>query len=213
MTDEDRYAELRDKMVQKQIAHRGVKDERVLDAMRSVPREKFVAEGVRRDAYMDYPLPIGCNQTISQPYMVAVMTEALELKGDENVLEIGTGSGYQTAILARLAGHVTTIERYAELSEGAGEVLEELGIGNVEVVVGDGTLGWPESAPYDGILVTAGAPEVPKPLKDQLSDDGKLVIPVGGRGMQMLRVVTRDSTRDILSCMFVPFVGKCGWEK
>ena len=164
----------------RQLAERSIRSTRVLAAMDRVPRERFVPEGVRHLAYADRALPIGCNQTISQPYIVALMTEALQLTGGEHVLEIGTGSGYQTAILAELAASVVSIERHEELSQRAGQVLAELGARNVQLIVGDGTLGWPGRAPYDRILVAAAANEIPPALEEQLAEGGILVIPLGG---------------------------------
>ena len=198
-----------------QIAGRGVRDPRVLDAMRTVPRHEFVGPGFEDSAYGDHALPIGEGQTISQPYMVALMTQELALTGSEKVLEIGTGSGYQTAILARLADRVFTIERVESLARRAEKTLESLGISNVIVHVGDGTIGWSEFAPYDRILVTAGAPDTPQSLLDQLADPGIMVIPVGGQGFQELKVVRREggvtSIRDAGGCVFVPLLGREGW--
>jgi protein-L-isoaspartate(D-aspartate) O-methyltransferase len=202
-------------MVETQIAARGVRDARVLDAMREVPRHLFVPEPLRHDAYTDRPLPIGAGQTISQPYMVALMTEALAVRGMDRVLEIGTGSGYQTAVLARLASRVITIERHAPLAERARQVLDLLGVTNVEVLVGDGTEGAPLEAPFDRILVTAGAPAIPDAIRMQLADRGRLVIPVGPAGFQYLMSVERDgerfSTRQGEACVFVPLIGRYGW--
>jgi protein-L-isoaspartate(D-aspartate) O-methyltransferase len=186
MNDEDTFARERAWMVNHQIAARGVCDERVLEAMRSVPRHLFIEPEYRYQAYFDGPLPIGNGQTISQPYIVALMSELLELLGGEKVLEVGTGSGYQAAVLAYLAGEVHTIERHASLTRYAARILANLGLSNVHVHTGDGTLGLPEQAPFAGIIVTAAAPRVPRPLLDQLMDGGRLVIPVGGRGGQFL---------------------------
>jgi protein-L-isoaspartate(D-aspartate) O-methyltransferase len=202
-------------MVEDQLVSRGITDERVLDAMRTVPRHLFVGPGLEDSAYGDHALPIGEGQTISQPYMVALMTQELSLTGTEKVLEIGTGSGYQTAVLARLAERVFSIERVAALSRRAGETLESLGVGNVIVHVGDGTIGLSEFAPYDRIMVTAGAPDVPQSLLDQLADPGIMVIPVGGQGFQELKIIRkrRDavSVRDAGGCVFVPLLGREGW--
>jgi len=206
---------LRARMVEDQIVGRGVADGRVLDAMRTVPRHLFVGPGLEDSAYGDHALPIGEGQTISQPYMVALMTQELCLTGAEKVLEIGTGSGYQTAVLSRLAERVFSIERVAALARRAGETLESLGISNVIVHVGDGTIGLSEFAPYDRILVTAGAPDVPQSLLDQLADPGIMVIPVGGHGFQELKIIRRQggavSVRDAGSCVFVPLLGREGW--
>ncbi len=207
----------RKKMVDTQLIPRGIKDESVLEAMRKVPRHLFVQEVHRSSAYEDYPLPIGEEQTISQPYMVALMTEALKLSGKETVLEIGTGSGYQTAVLAELAGRVYSVERIPALAGRARKTLDELGHSNVLVRLSDGTMGWEEHAPYDRIMVTAGAPSVPEPLIDQLKDDGILVIPVGGDLSQELIRVTRDQKGRIRKekmggCVFVRLLGKHGWE-
>ena len=212
----DHYKEIRNRMVEAQIASRGINDRRVLSAFRKIPRHRFVEAGLQSRAYEDYPLSIGSGQTISQPYMVALMTERLSLTGGEKVLEIGTGSGYQTAILAELAGEVYSLERIFSLAQRAGEKLNEMGYTNVKIEVGDGTLGWPEYSPYDRILVTAGSPEVPQPLIEQLGGKGKLIIPVGGSFGQMLRVVEKTDKglkkTDVCGCVFVPLVGKFGWE-
>jgi len=207
----------RERMVKEQIIARGVKDERVIDAMMKVPRHLFVDKTYYHQSYNDYPLPIGNGQTISQPYMVAVMTELLELKGNESVLEIGTGSGYQTAILALLCARVFTIERISELSFRARKILNELGFNNINFLIGDGSVGWPDFAPYDGIIVTAGAPDVPRELIDQLSEKGRMVIPIGGEYMQTLNVIKKHKgsilRKELFECTFVPLVGKKGWEK
>ncbi len=202
-------------MVEKQIRARGISDARVLAAMRKVPRHLFVPGDWSSSAYDDRPLPIGHGQTISQPYMVAIMTEALKLAGDEKVLEIGTGSGYQAAILGEIAGKVVTVERKTELKEAAECLLRELGCDNVDVVAGDGSKGYPPEAPYDAIVVTAGAPRVPKALVDQLAVGGRLVIPVGNSFHQTLTRVTKtDSgtgTESLEGCVFVPLIGEYGW--
>jgi len=204
-------------MVERQIRRRGIHDARVLNAFRSVPRHLFVPPRHRDQSYEDHPVDIGYGQTISQPYIVALMTEALRLGGDERVLEIGTGSGYQTAILAHLSHHVYTIERIAELSATARRVLDELGYNNISYRVGDGTLGWPEEAPFDGIIVTAAAPSMPESLKNQMADGGRLVMPVGGRGGQDLIVLERkgDSFRRqrLCGCVFVRLIGQEGWPE
>ncbi len=205
----------RAEMVRTQIERRDVRADAVLDVLLSVPREWFVPEGLSGKAYTDAALPIDCEQTISQPYMVARMTELLELGPQQRVLEIGTGSGYQTAILALLAGRVYTIEWYLKLMNQAAERLERLGRTNVTYRCGDGSLGWPEHAPYDAILVTAGAPAVPKSLSAQLAPGGRLVIPVGGKKSQTLvRVVRTESgleREEYLGCRFVRLVGEEGW--
>lgn len=205
----------REAMVGTQIERRGVREARVLDAMRTVPRHRFVEAHLQLHAYEDRPLPIGEGQTISQPYMVAVMTEALGVRGGDRVLEIGTGSGYQTAVLASLAGEVVSIERHAPLAARARTVLADLGFANVHVVVGDGSGGWPERAPYDRIMVTAGAPAVPDTLRDQLAPGGRLVIPVGPSSLQHVTVIDRTTdgftVRTGDACVFVPLVGKHGW--
>lgn len=203
-------------MVQDQIASRYVKDPRVLAAMRLTPRHCFVLPEYRPYAYNDCPLPIGYSQTISQPYIVAFMTEQLELHGSEKVLEVGTGSGYQAAILSHLAREVITVERLPELAAAASRVLTELGYDNVTVKIGDGSLGLLEQAPYDAIIVTAAAPRVPQALLDQLEDGGRLVIPVGSRGGQNLeRWEKKGQDLDhetILPVAFVPLLGKDGWH-
>ena len=211
------YQRLREQMVETQIALRGIADPRVLEVMRQVPRHRFVPKHLLSAAYADCALPIGEGQTISQPYIVALMTEALELKGHERVLEVGTGSGYQAAILSKLAQEVYTIERHAVLAERAEKLLRELGCHNVHVRVGDGTAGWPEHAPFEAIIVTAAAPEVPQPLLDQLADGGRLVAPVGPAGFQNLVCVRkkgkRTTTRHLVPVAFVPLIGKYGWPE
>ncbi len=217
MTGEERYLKLRRRMVQQQIADRGISDPRVLAAMLNVPRHLFVPEDIRYRAYDDCPLPIGEGQTISQPYMVAWMTELLEVEEGDRVLEVGTGSGYQAAVLAELAREVFSIEKYPRLAREAEERLRNLGYANIHIRTGDGTLGWPEKAPFEGIMVTAGAPSVPQPLLEQLAEGGRLVIPVGSPGMQMLTLVRRKDNRfetsEEGSCIFVPVVGKHGWKR
>jgi protein-L-isoaspartate(D-aspartate) O-methyltransferase len=212
---EDEFATIRNRMVDTQIEGRGVTNPRVLAAMRRVPRHRFVPQGLWDQAYNDYPLPIGEDQTISQPYIVALMTEALELKEGDRVLEIGTGSGYQAAVLAELAFAVYSIDRLGSLTEKAQKVLAALGYHNLHVRVGDGTLGWPEEAPFDAILVTAGAPQVPRPLVEQLALGGRLVIPVGDRFSQTLTRVRKfkDGVKyDYLGgCRFVRLIGQYGW--
>jgi protein-L-isoaspartate(D-aspartate) O-methyltransferase len=215
----DRYAKQRVRMVETQIRSRGVKDARVLKIMGKIPRHLFVEEAMMDRAYDDNPLPIGEKQTISQPYIVALMTEAMELMGKEKVLEIGTGSGYQTAVLAQLADRVCSIERIASLAGRARKILDHLNAFNVAIRVGDGTYGWKEEAPFDAILVTAGAPEVPSILLEQLGVGGRLVIPVGSRLTQTLLKVTRLSENirdlkkeDLGGCRFVDLIGEHGWE-
>lgn len=203
-------------MVQRDLEGRGITDPRVLDAMGSVPREAFVPERSASLAYRDRALPLSNGQTISQPYMVAAMTEALKLEPGDRVLEIGTGSGYQTAVLAEIAREVYTVERIDTLSEEAREVLERLGYSNVRFRVGDGTLGWPEEAPFDAILVTAASPDVPDSLVTQLEEaGGRLVIPVGSRGLQTLMRIVRQGEEfeatELMGCRFVPLVGEEGW--
>jgi len=204
-------------MVERQLEARGIKDRSVLDAMREVPRHLFVPAAYRERAYDDCPLPIDERQTISQPYMVAWMTELLRLKGEETVLEVGTGSGYQAAVLSKLARFVFTMERIPLLAEAAKKRLRDMGIENAEVVVGDGTEGLPEHALYEGIIVTAGSPSVPPRLVEQLVDGGRLVIPVGSSAVQMLTVIEKRGdktiTREEGSCVFVPLVGRYGWER
>ena len=207
-------------MVAQQLRARGIRDARVLAAMLDIPRHFFVPAASAGQAYSDQPLPIGEDQTISQPFMVAAMSEALELTGNERVLEIGTGSGYQTAILARLAREVFTVEFHARLSVAAGERLEWLGITNVTLVTADGSAGLPAHAPYDAILVTAAAPEVPPPFIEQLADGGRLVVPVGPVGradtqeLVRLRKSGGKTAREVLQyCRFVPLVGRYGWHE
>lgn len=204
-------------MVERQIRARGVSDPLVLAAMRRVPRHLFVPEENAGAAYDDRPLPIGQGQTISQPYMVASMTESLKLGGGEKVLEIGTGSGYQSAILAEIADHVVTVERKQDLQKAAARLLRELGYVNIEAVVGDGSRGYPDRAPYDAIIVTAGAPGVPEALVEQLAPGGRLVIPVGNSFHQTLTRVTRTGqgveTEKLEGCVFVPLIGEQGWDE
>ena len=208
---------LRDQMVTSQLVARRIKDERVLDAMRAVPRHLFVPESEQAAAYEDCALPIGEGQTISQPYMVAAMTELMELKGEETVLEVGTGSGYQAAILSMLAKKVFTIERIEALSLRAAKLLKSLNYNNIELITGDGTEGHKEGAPYDAIVVTAACPEIPKPLTDQLKDGGRLVLPLGERFRQTLVRVTKIkgniSLEKSFDCIFVPLLGKYGFRE
>jgi protein-L-isoaspartate(D-aspartate) O-methyltransferase len=214
----DRESEARGRMVDAQLRRRDIRDPRVLEAMGIVPRDAFVGQDDRAAAYEDHPLPIGAGQTISQPYIVARMTELLDVAPGERVLEIGTGSGYQAAVLAELGCRVTSIEREPTLAASARERLERLGYGDrVEVRVGDGSLGAPDGAPWDGILVAAAAPVIPGPLREQLGDGRRLVIPVGSRREQDLIVVTRHGNewteRSDGGCVFVPLVGEAGWDK
>ncbi len=215
----ERYAKQRMKMIETQLRSRGIADERVLAAMARIPRHFFVEEALMDQAYNDNPLPIEERQTISQPYIVALMTEALELKGKEKVLEIGTGSGYQTAILATVADRVFSIERIAALAGRARKILDTLNLFNVAIRVGDGTYGWREESPFDAIIVTAGAPRIPEPLVAQLAVGGRLVVPVGSRSSQELVRVTRlaDADNDLKKenlggCRFVDLIGEHGWE-
>ncbi len=212
------FTVLRDIMIREQLAYRGISDPAVLAAMREVPREEFVPVDLRGSAYEDGPLPIGEGQTISQPYMVAYMTEALELSRGDRVLEIGTGSGYAAAVLSRIVAEVHTVERIAWLATAARERLDRLGYPNIRIHVGDGSLGWPEQAPYDAIVVTAGAPDVPQSLMEQLAAGGRLVIPVGHNlTFQTLVRVRRAGKNDyqresLMAVMFVPLIGAAGWE-
>lgn len=203
-------------MVEIQLITRGIKDRRVLDAMRKVPRHLFIDESIQYKAYDDMALPIGEGQTISQPYMVAIMTELLELKGNEKILEIGTGSGYQAVILAELSKEVYTIERVAVLVKRAEERFNFLGYGNIHVKVGDGTLGWPEEAPFDRVIITAGTPKIPDPLIEQLSEEGIIIAPVGDRFSQQLIKVKKSKGRPSeeyhTPCIFVPLIGEYGWK-
>lgn len=199
-----------------ELAH-DVADERVLDAMSRVPREEFVEAEAAPLAYQNRPLPIGHGQTISQPLMVALMTQALMLTGDEKVLEVGTGSGYQAALISLLAAHVVSVERVPELAASAAERLERLGFDNVEVHAVSDELGWPRGAPYDAIIVTAASPDVPRPLLDQLAMNGRLVLPVGGRDLQeLVRITkTREGARrhNLGACRFVPLLGRGAWPE
>ncbi|MDZ4159681.1 MAG: protein-L-isoaspartate(D-aspartate) O-methyltransferase [Anaerolineaceae bacterium] len=210
------FESLREQMVLLQIMNRSIKDERILEVMGEVPRHIFVPPDMQEMAYEDGPLPIGCGQTISQPYIVALMTSLLELKGDENVLEIGTGSGYQAAILAHLAKTVHTVEIHPELAERASSKLAELGLMNVQVHVGDGSLGWQAAAPYQAILITAAAPAAAEPIMRQLDRGGRLVLPIGSRYRQELVRYKRDGDKltqeDIIPVAFVPLRGQHGWR-
>jgi protein-L-isoaspartate(D-aspartate) O-methyltransferase len=210
------FTEQRALMVERQLRRRGIGDERVMRAMGEVPREHFVPESVRRSAYNDSALPIGHEQTISQPWVVAAICQALHLRGDERVLEIGTGSGYSAAVLARLAEHVVSLERVAPLAETARERLDELGIENVEVVVGDGSRGHPEGAPYDAIAVHAATPEAPHSLLGELGQDGRLVVPIATGSADLLTAFVRQNgdlhQETIGPCRFVPLIGAEGFN-
>jgi protein-L-isoaspartate(D-aspartate) O-methyltransferase len=210
-SDESELARARLLMVKEQVEARGVKDPLVLGAMRTVPRHDFVPPAALAEAYGDHPVPIGHGQTVSQPYIVAFMTETLGLKGGEKVLEVGTGSGYQAAVLARMAGEVYSIEIVAPLAEEARERMARLGYRNVFVRGGDGYKGWPEAAPFDAIIVTAAAPKIPEPLKAQLKDGGRLVIPVGDENQELVVLTRRGGTfeeRRVLPVRFVPMTGE-----
>jgi len=210
------FKELRESMVRTQLIPRGIKDERVLEAMRKVPRHLFIDESMQHRAYDDMALSIGEGQTISQPYMVAVMTELLDLKGYEKVLEIGTGSGYQAAILAELSKEVYTIERVAALARRTEERFHSLGYNDIHIKIGDGTLGWPEEAPFDRMIITAGTPKIPEPLIGQLSKEGIIVAPIGDRFSQQLLKVRKSKEKTLeefhTPCVFVPLIGKYGWH-
>lgn len=211
------HKSLREKMVNDQLIPRGIKDSFVLEAFRKVERHIFVPEEFLKSAYGDHPLPIGSGQTISQPFIAALMTESLGLKGNENVLEIGTGSGYQTAILAELAKKVYSVERVAELAGTAKAVLSWLGYKNIAFDIRDGSLGWPENAPYDAIIITASCPGEPAALLAQLKEDGRLVAPIGAAYGQILTLFTNKKAviikNEICGCMFVPLIGREGWQR
>jgi len=210
------YHMTREKMVKTQLIPRGINDKRVLEAMGKIPRDRFIEEALKGEAYNDHPLPIGHKQTISQPYIVALMTEALGLIGKEKTLEIGTGSGYQTAILAELSEKVYTVERIRSLLVKSRNILAELGYNNILFKAFDGTLGWKEYEPYDAIIVTAGAPNVPQPLLDQLAEGGRLIIPVGNRFSQELIKMTKKRgkyiQKNLGGCRFVDLIGVHGWK-
>ncbi|MCG6931293.1 MAG: protein-L-isoaspartate(D-aspartate) O-methyltransferase [Desulfofustis sp.] len=212
----DRFATVRERMVQEQLLPRGIVDASVLDVMRTVPRHLFVDDALQSRAYGDFPLPIAAGQTISQPYIVALMTQALGLTGNERVLEIGTGSGYQAAILSRLCSQVYTVERINVLLAGARRVFDKLRYFNIVAKLDDGTLGWPEHGPYDAIMVTAGGPKLPQPLVNQLADGGRLVIPVGDPRLQVLQLVQRSGdeivVQELEKVRFVDLVGEYGWR-
>lgn len=210
------YAILRKRMVQEQLISRGIKDPKVLGAFSKIERHKFVPEKLKESSYADFPLPIQEGQTISQPYIVALMTESLGLTGNDKVLEIGTGSGYQTAILAELAKEVYSVERFVILAESARSLLGELGYTNIKIKVGDGTLGWEEAAPFNRIIVTAAAPKIPSPFIEQLSENGRLILPLGETFSQVLTLVEKRGKEikctEICGCVFVPLLGKYGWS-
>lgn len=210
------YQHRRQRMVEEQLIPRGISDPRVLKVMGKIPRHLFVEESLRDEAYTDGPLPIGSGKTISQPYMVAMMTEALELEGNEKALEIGTGSGYQAAVLAELCTHVYTIERLSDLQARAQKILESLGYHNISYKIYNGTLGWIEEQPFNVIMVTAGAPRIPHPLFEQLSNGGRMVIPVGDQSSQELIRVVKQGRKivkeNLGGCAFVPLRGEFGWQ-
>ncbi len=212
------FAIARRRMVERQVKQQGLSDPLVLRALLQVPRHLFIEEALRGQAYSDFPLPIGEKQTISQPSMVAVMTTALGLAGGEKVLEIGTGSGYQAAVLAQIVSRVYSVERHPALARRARRILDEIGCNNVNIKLSDGTLGWEEAAPFDAIIVTAGAPEVPQGYLTQLALGGRLVIPVGMRKGQVLKRITRlemerYGEEQLLDCRFVPLIGQFGWRE
>jgi protein-L-isoaspartate(D-aspartate) O-methyltransferase len=215
--DKDRYAINRRTMIDCHLRGRDIHDARVLDAMDQVPRELFIPEKYAGNAYDDNPLPIGMGQTISQPYIVALMTQCLELAGTEHVLEVGTGSGYQTALLAALSERVYTIERFNELSEQAQAVLAKLDYCNIDFAIGDGSCGWPETKQFDRIIVTAAVPDIPEPLKDLLTDGGLIVAPVGGKYTQELVVARKHKGRlaekTVCGCRFVKLIGQHGYTE
>jgi len=216
LTDRD-FKVARTRMIRTQIVARGIKNDNVINALNSVPRDIFVEDALAEKAYSDFPLPIGHRQTISQPYIVALMTESIELKKTDRVLEIGTGSGYQTAILSMLASWVYTVERIPDLMESARKILTSYNYLNITYKVANGAEGWKEFAPYDAIMVTAGAPpEIPQPLLQQLNDGGRMVIPSGERGSQLLLKITKNGknyTKEVLTgCRFVDLIGKHAWQ-
>lgn len=213
----EKYSLERDKMIREQLAARQIRDPKVIEAMRAVPRHLFVPDEVKSNAYEDRPLPIGKDQTISQPYMVALMVQALELNGNEKVLEIGTGSGYETAILAELSAQVFSIERLEDLAARAQTLLAALGYQNIRIKVGDGTLGWQEHAPYDAIVITASSPQIPRPLIEQLQPNGIFILPMGEEQLQSLVRLRKsiDGIREeyLGECRFVKLRGAYGWEE
>jgi protein-L-isoaspartate(D-aspartate) O-methyltransferase len=210
------FATERFSMVESQLRQRGIRDERLLAAMSKVPRHEFVSQQNWNEAYADHPIPIAEKQTTSQPYMIAAMVQAAEIKPGDRVLEIGAGSGYQTAVLAELASHVFAVERYASLTDTAQKTLERLGYRNAKIVTGDGSLGLPEAAPFDAIIVSAAAPSIPQALVDQLALGGRLLIPIGEAEQQVLQLVQRNadggtSVRTLEGCRFVPLIGEQGF--
>ncbi|MGB3209825.1 MAG: protein-L-isoaspartate(D-aspartate) O-methyltransferase [Desulforhopalus sp.] len=213
----NQYGTGRERMVQEQLRRRDITDERLLAVMLEVPRHCFVDDAMRGRAYGDHPLPIGAGQTISQPYIVAYMTQALQLKGTEKVLEIGTGSGYQAAVLSRLCSQVYTVERINSLLAGARKTFDKLRYYNIRAKLDDGTVGWPENGPYDAIIVTAGGPIIPEPLIEQLADPGRLIIPVGNQHVQDLQLLEKKEGQieitNLASVRFVDLVGEHGWSK
>ena len=215
--EKNRYEASRSQMVEHHLKRRGIHDDRVLEAMSQIRREAFVPSKYAAQSYEDNPLPIGTGQTISQPYIVALMTQCLKLSGSEDVLEIGTGSGYQTAILATLARRVYTVERFHELSEPAQAVLSRLGYENIEYAIGDGSCGWPDDKPFDRIIVTAALPDIPEPLQNQLNEGGRLVAPVGGQWSQDLIIAEKKEgqlhQKTICGCRFVKLIGKYGFPE
>lgn len=216
MNVQDPYQRLRENMVREQLKANGIHQRRVLEAMRAIPRHEFVPWQQQPHAYEDRPLPIGVEQTISQPYMVAFMTQALGLAGRERVLEVGTGSGYQTAVLCALASHVYTLEYYPQLADRAAQTLARLNINNVDVHIGDGSQGLADMAPFDAIIVTAAAPALPGPLRSQLSNGGRLILPIGDRQDQYLERIVRHGSRweieQLLRVRFVPLLGRYGFQ-
>ena len=210
------YETLRKRMVEEQLVPRGIKNQRILAAFFRIERHQFIPQDLRSSAYADFPVPIGNGQTISQPYIVALMTECLNVTDQDKVLEIGTGSGYQTAILAELAKEVYSIERFTTLAGRTETLLHELGYQNIKVKVGDGTLGWPQAAPFDKIIITAASPKIPLPLTEQLKENGKLILPLGENVSQVLTLIEKKKGKleslNICGCVFVPLVGKYGWS-
>lgn len=204
-------------MIEEQLIPRGIKNQKVLEAFYKIERHKFVPEELRNNAYADFPVPIGEGQTISQPYIVALMTQCLELTGEEKVLEIGTGSGYQTALLAELAKEVYSVERFENLAKKAQAIFTELGYANIKIKTGDGSLGWREESPFDRIIITAASPRIPLPLTEQLKENGKLILPLGESFSQVLTLVEKKQGKiestPVCGCVFVPLVGKYGYPQ